>query len=120
MQDMTHAVFWHAYCLSYLSYLQSGVCQYEIVDFCHFILRGSRFRGSWLIKNRRRPSWNSLNQFLTVAIEGEESPDTASKHYLISLRDFPSKNKNRITDRYCSSPFFEKSADTSDSTRSQN
>jgi len=29
-----------------------------------------------------------------VAIEGEESPYTASKISLISLRDFPSKNKN--------------------------
>jgi len=37
-----------------------------------------------------------------------------------SLRDFPSKNKNRITDRYFSFSIFLKSADTSHSTRSQN
>jgi len=33
---------------------------------------------------------------MTVAIEGEETPYTASKRSLISLRDFPSENKNRI------------------------
>jgi len=53
MEDMTHVVFWHAYCLSYLAYLQSAVCQYEIVDFCQ--------------KKNVRPRWNSLNQFLSVA-----------------------------------------------------
>jgi len=34
-----------------------------------------------------------LNQFLTVAIEGEESLYTESKRFLISLRDFPSKKQ---------------------------
>jgi len=61
-----------------------------------------------------------MTQFLTIAIEGEESPYTACKSSLISLRDFPSKNKNGITDRYCSFSIFLKSADTSDSTRSRN
>jgi len=42
------------------------------------------------------------------------------KRSLILLPNFPSKNKNRITDRYCSFSIFLKSADTSDSTRSQN
>ena len=67
-----------------------------------------------------RPRWNSLNQFLTVAIEGEESPYTASKRSLISLRDFPSKNKNRITDRYCSFSISLKLGDTKAFTRGQN
>jgi len=91
--------------------------------FVTFILRGSRFRDTWawLIKNRRATTSSfTLNQFLTVAIEGEVSPYTASKRSLISLRDFPPKNKNRITNRYCSFSIFLKSADTSDSTRSQN
>jgi len=61
---------------------------------------GAPGRGS--SKTDVRPRWSSLNQFLTVAVEGEESQYTASKRSLISLRDFPSKNKNRITDRHCS------------------
>lgn len=35
--------FWDAYYLSYIEYIQSGVCQYEIMDFCYVILRGPVF-----------------------------------------------------------------------------
>jgi hypothetical protein len=71
-------------------------------------------------KNDVRPHWNLLNQVLTFAIEGEESPYTASKRSLILLRNFPSKNKNQITDRYCSFSISLKSLDTPASTGSQN
>lgn len=44
-----------------------------------------------------------LNQFLTLTIEGSKRKDpSASKCSLTSLRDFLSKNKNRITDQCCS------------------
>jgi len=86
----------------------SAVCQYGIVDFCHVILRGSRFRGTWawLIKNRRGTTLKLVNPFLTVAIEGELSPYTASKRSLISLRDFPSKKKIESQTDIALSPFF--------------
>jgi len=67
-----------------------------------------------------RPRCNSFNQFLTVAIKGKESPYTASKRSLILLCDFPSKNKNRITDRYCSFSIFPESADMPTFTCNQN
>lgn len=35
--------FWDAYYLSYIEYIQSGVCQYEIMEFCYVILRGPVF-----------------------------------------------------------------------------
>lgn len=65
------------------------------------ILHGSRFRGTWvwLIKNRRRPCWNLLNQFLMVAIAGVDSLYAASKRSLISLCDFLPKTKiDSLTD----------------------
>lgn len=50
----------------------SAVCQYEIVDLRHFILRGSLFRGTcvWLIKNQHATALQILN----VSFEKEESP----------------------------------------------
>jgi len=76
-----------------LTCLLSSYLAYLLRDrgFLLVILRGSPFRGTW--------AWLIKNQFLTVAIEGEESPYTAFKRSLISLCDLPSKNKNRITDR---------------------
>lgn len=78
---------------------------------------GAPWRGSSNLDER--PRLNSLNQVLMVASEGEESPYTASKQSLISLRDFPSKNKNLITDRYCSFSITLKSKDTFASTLGQ-
>src|SRR5436190_22033977 len=49
-----------------------------------------------------RPRLNSLNQNLMVVIEGASSLYTACNFILISSHVFPSKNRNRITDRYCS------------------
>lgn len=65
------------------------------------ILHGSRYRSTWiwLIKNKPATTLKSLNPFLTVAIEGEESPYAASKRSFSSLRHFPSKNKNRVRDQ---------------------
>lgn len=112
---MSHAVFFSAYCLGHI---QSVVCQYEIVDFCllSHVVAAIRAAGSGSSKTNVRPRWNSLNQFLTIAIEGKESPYTAAKRWLILLCQFPSKNTNRITNRYCSCSIFQKPT----STRGQN
>ena len=117
MLNISCAIFWDSYCLSYFAHLQSAVCQYEIVNFFTLFSVIADFGAPWRGSSKTdvRPRWNSLNQFLTVAIEGEESPYTASKRSLISLRDFPSKNMNRITDRYCSLPIFVKSMPVSTS-----
>ena len=99
MQDMTHAVFW---CLMSQLSRTPWIGSLPRRDHGFFTLSsvvvdfGAPGRGS--SKINVQPLWNSLNQFLTVATEGEESPYTASKCSSISLRDFPSKNKNRITD----------------------
>lgn len=75
------------FCISYLAHVQLALYQYEIVDFAN--LSGCRCRGTWalLIKTDVSPRKTSINQFLTVAIEGEESPYTASKRSLILVCD---------------------------------
>ena len=113
MQDITHSVFLDAHYLGYLTHLKLAACHYEIMDFFTLTSVVADF-------GTLRPRRNSINQNLTVTIEGEESPYTLSKRFLISLRDFPLKNKNRITDRYCSLSIFVKSAGTSVSTCGQN
>ena len=52
---MTNAVFWDAYCLSYLAHLQSAVWEYEIMDVFHVILRGTRYYTlpTWLLEPDR-------------------------------------------------------------------
>lgn len=68
-----------------------------VVLSCVIAVFGAPTRGSSKIDT----PWNSLSRFSTVTVEGEESPYTASKCYLISLRGIPSKDNNKITDRYC-------------------
>jgi len=89
MQNMIHAVFWHAYSLSYLAYLQSAVCQYEIVDFCHVILRGSRFRGTWawLIKNRRATTLKLVKPIF----DGRHRKSRVTVHSIQALFDFAAR-----------------------------
>lgn len=97
----------NTYYLSYLAApLQSAICQYEIFDIFHVILRGCRFRGTatGLIKNRRATT--STNQFLTITIEEEELPYSESKRSLISVSYFSCKATNQTTDRYFSFSFF--------------
>lgn len=86
---------WDAYFHSYLVHLQSAGRQCVIVEISHVILCGSRFRRTWewLIKNLCATHWNFLDQIFTIAIEGEEYQYTASMRLLISLLDFPYKNR---------------------------
>lgn len=108
MQDITHAVFWDANCFHFLVHLQSAVCHHEVLGFSHIMLRSSRFSGTWagLIKNRRVTTVKLIKPSLTVTIEEEKSPDTASKRSLILLHYFSSKIENQMTNWYCSFPFF--------------
>lgn len=66
------------------------------------------------------PRWNSSNKILTIAIEGKGSLYTAFQRFTISLHNFPSKDKNRITDQYCSFSIFLKLADVTYSTHGIN
>lgn len=56
----------------------------------------------WLIKIRFASMLKLMKQMLLIAIEGKESrlQHTSSKRSLNLLHDFPSKNKNGISDRY--------------------
>lgn len=82
-------------------HLQSAVCHYAIY-FYHVFLRGI----GHVIENRCPITFKQLNQFIAVAIEGEQSPYTASNWSLISPCDFPYKNKYRITDQHSFFHFF--------------
>lgn len=85
--------------------------------FCRVILRDSRFRGTyaWLIKNR-----HSLKLVKPIFDSHHRRKSHRTQHpnatYLISLRDILSKDKNKITDRYCSITIFLKFADAPAST----
>lgn len=63
-----------------------------------------------------RPWWNSLNEFLIVVIEVEESPYIALKHFLISLCLFPYKIKYPNINWYCCFSIFLKSVEFEPST----
>lgn len=86
--------------LSYIARLQTVLCQYEIVDLCHVNLHGRSFRSTWrwliirlaTILKHAKPIFNDC-------LRRKSRVDRS----LIPLDDFPFKNKNRITDRYCTS-----------------
>ena len=77
MQDMTHSLL--RYPLSLL-YRAPSICQHEIVDFFHVILRGSRLRGilAWLIKNRRattlKPIFDGRYRWRRVTVHSIQVP----------------------------------------------
>lgn len=55
----------------------------------------------WCMTNGFHTDWKhncvaTLNKFLTVAIEGKESPFIEFKRSLISLRDFPSNHRRKL------------------------
>lgn len=70
--DITYAVFWDTYCLIYLAHLQFVVCGYEIMDFRHPFVRLSLSFVAAVFGTLGSGPWNSVNQYLSVAIEGEE------------------------------------------------
>lgn len=90
-------VFWRAYSLLmfYATSIDQIVCQYEVMDFCHFEAPWCDF-----LKSDPGPSenwnWNWLKIFVIVDMKWKKSQWTVFKHSLIFLDDFLSKYwKNR-------------------------
>lgn len=73
MQDITDTFFWDTDCLNYFAQLHSVVWEYKIEHFATLFSEAAVFGapGCYSLKSDVRPRWNSVNQFLTVAIKGK-------------------------------------------------
>lgn len=95
VEDMSHAVFWDACCLSYLASLNHRSANTKSWTFVTSSSVEALFWASGLGSSKAdvQPCWRSLNHFLMVGINDKESLHTVSKRSFNSLDDNPTKRK---------------------------